>query len=617
LGYTVEELTSRPYQDFVHPDDIARTLAARDRLAAGAAAVSFENRYHRKDGSYRWLLWNVAPAPGRSLVYAAARDITDRKETEHALAVARDQAVQATQLKSQFLATMSHEIRTPINGVIGLTSLLLETQLDRTQRRYAEGVRIAGDTLLSLINDILDFSKIEAGKIILDEIDFEPRRLVEEVTEVVAGTARAKDLELIGYCEPDVPCVVAGDENRIRQILLNLASNAVKFTHEGEVVISADLLDRPAPEARHVTVRFEVRDTGIGIAAADTERLFEAFSQADASTTRTHGGTGLGLAISRRLAELMGGEIGVESEPGKGSRFWCTLPLRLQSMNESAQRFSDAGLDGLRVLIVDDNATNRLVLEQQLLAWRMNPTATDTGDDALARLRAAAVAGNPFDVAILDMHMPVMDGAELARRITADPNIPPVHLALASSGADVDAAAAASAGVACRLTKPVHQSQLFECLARVTEPAPATEPARAEGAERVAPANGSRGHVLLVEDNEVNQTVGLGMLARLGYTADVANNGVEALEKLAHSSYDAVLMDGQMPKMDGFEATAEIRRREKPGDHVPVIAMTAAAFAEDRARCLAAGMDDYISKPISRDALDTVLSRWITERNSD
>jgi len=379
--------------------------------------------------------------------------------------------------------------------------------------------------------------------------------------------------------------------------------------------VRARLADDQPPDSSRRIVRFEVIDTGIGIAPEDTERLFEPFSQADASTTRRFGGTGLGLTISRRLAALMGGELGVDSQVGKGSRFWCSVPFGVRPAAARPRAASNGSLDGLRVLVVDDNDTNRLVLEHQLRAWRMNPTAVDTGPAALARLHTAAAAGQPYDLAILDLHMPVMDGVELARRITADPAVPTVHLVLLTSGAEANAGS--GTGIAATLTKPVRQSQLFDVLAKAALPAGAADRAdpAASGEPALRPASSprSRGHLLLVEDNPINQTVALGILAKLGYSADVANNGYEALEMTARGSYAAVLMDCQMPQMDGFAATIELRRREGPGEHLPVIAMTAAAFTEDRERCIAAGMDDYVTKPISRDLLAAALTHWTAQ----
>ncbi len=562
--------------------------------------------------------WTVQVGESRQM-NALMRDVTGRKQVEQALTEAREQAIEASRLKSEFLATMSHEIRTPMNGVIGLAGLMLATDLDPDQRRYSEGIRTAGNALLNVINDILDFSKVESGKIALDDADFDLLVLVEDVVELVAEPARAKGLELVGYCHPELPLALRGDPARLRQVLLNLASNAVKFTEQGEVVVRAEpveadrLAGEAAPDGNRVWIRFAVIDTGIGIAAQDRDRMFDAFSQADASTTRRFGGTGLGLAICRRLVEAMGGRIGLESELGTGSTFWCEVPLRTQAPGGTAARLRRDDLSGLRVLIVDNNATNRLILSEQLRAWRMSADAVDSGQTALAALRAATERGRPYDVALLDLAMPTMDGLELGRQIADDPGVAAVHLVLLTSGLPVDADAAAQAGIAASLTKPVHQSELYDCLARIMtthEPTPVPAAAAPLGAAPPDGATPARGRVLLAEDNSINQQVAAAMLQKLGYAVDLATDGFGAVDLFDRQPYDAVLMDCQMPGMDGFDATRELRRREGGQRHTTIIALTASALAEDRDRCLAAGMDDYLSKPIMPDGLAAVLDRW-------
>ena len=534
------------------------------------------------------------------VIVRMARLLSTESRIRAELATARDAALEASRAKSAFLATMSHEIRTPMNGVIGLNQLLLSTELDERQRQYAEGVRTSGHALLSVINDVLDFSKIEAGRLELEQLDFDPVELLEGVAEVVAESARAKDIELLAYSSPELPLGLRGDPGRIRQVLINLAGNAVKFTSTGEVLVRAHLAGRTEDG---VVVRFEVVDTGIGIAADDVPRMFEAFSQADSSITRRFGGSGLGLAICQQLVTAMGGTLGVESEIGKGSTFWFTVPL-VEADQPAEPLPRPADLAGLRTLVVDDNHTNRTILHDQLQVWGMSVDTVDSAAEALDALRAAARHEVPYDLVLLDLCMPEMDGLELARLIKADDTMASTPLVLMTSGPDVHRAEAESAGLASALTKPVLMSRLRVTLAAAVgsqvEPPPAGPSAKQ-----------ARGRVLVVDDDEVNQIVAAGILRSLGFDADIVDSGADAIAAMTRTSYDAVLMDVRMPDMDGYRATAEIRRQESGSRRTPVLALTAGASEGERERCLAAGMDDYLTKPMSRSSLATALEQWV------
>jgi PAS domain S-box-containing protein len=628
-GFDVEESLGKPFYEYVHTEDraLSRKMIS-EALKQRIDTVHTELRYITKDEGARWVEvlagFLLGEDGNQAGTFGTLRDVTERKQGEAEIARARDMAMESARLKAEFLANMSHEIRTPMNGILGMAELLLSTGLDSEQRDYAETIKSSGEWMMATINNILDFSEIERGRLRFDPAPFHLQTVIEDVIELFSEKAKARGIELTSLVQHDIPPMVCGDAGRVRQVLTSLVGNAVKFTDDGAIAVR---VSRGEESGKHMVIRFAVSDTGIGISAEQREKLFQPFSQADGSTTRKYGGTGLGLAISRQLVELMDGRIGVDSTPGKGTTFWFSIRFEKEVPDPAQEKNSSAD----RVLVVDDSPTSRAFTQMQLRSWGIRNESASSGEQALEMMRKGASHKDPFTCALLDFQMMDMSGLALAREIKSDPLLASARLVMITSLRRLsDQAAMRKAGIEAWFTKPLKQSQLYGWLKKtrgeycLDEPRAQTgdlaqsEPHHEKGdpmSDSIPGAFQEPLRILLAEDSLVNQRVAALQIQKLGHRVEVVCNGQEAFEALAEKDYDLVLMDCQMPVMNGYQATAEIRRREGTSKRTPIIAVTAHDMADEKEVCLAAGMDDYISKPFRSESLVALINRWSDRSN--